>query len=55
VARLAADPQRRADMGQAARLAVEQRTWPAVGDELIQHYTEVHSGRIAVRPLEVPA
>jgi phosphatidylinositol alpha 1,6-mannosyltransferase len=55
VATLATDPQRRAAMGQAARLAVEQRTWPAVCDELIQHYTEVHTGGVAVKPVEVPA
>jgi phosphatidylinositol alpha 1,6-mannosyltransferase len=52
---LAADPERRQAMGVAARVAVEQRTWPAVCDELIQHYRDVQSGGIAVRPLEVPA
>ena len=34
---------------------VERRTWPAVCDELIQHYVAVHSGALAVRPVEVPA
>jgi phosphatidylinositol alpha 1,6-mannosyltransferase len=35
---LAADPARRAMFGAAARVAVEGRTWAAVGDELIGHY-----------------
>lgn len=39
VAALAADPARRARFGAAGRLAVEGRTWAAVGDELIAHYT----------------
>jgi hypothetical protein len=42
-------------MGFAARAAVERRTWPAVCDELIQHYVSVHSGGLAARPVEVPA
>ena len=55
VARLAADPARRAAFGAAAREAVAGRTWAAVGDELIEHYVAVHSGGLAVRPAEVPA
>jgi phosphatidylinositol alpha 1,6-mannosyltransferase len=38
IAGLAADPVRRALFGAAARVAVEGRTWTAVGDELIGHY-----------------
>jgi phosphatidylinositol alpha 1,6-mannosyltransferase len=38
IAGLAADPVRRALFGAAARVAVEGRTWAAVGDELIRHY-----------------
>ncbi len=55
VASLAADPDKRRQMGFAARIAVERRTWSAVCDELIQHYISVHSGGIAARPVEVPA
>ena len=55
VASLGADSDKRAQMGLAARAAVERRTWPAVCDELIQHYISVHSGAIAARPVEVPA
>ena len=52
---LAGDPGKRRRMGFAARAAVERRTWPAVCDELIQHYISVHSGGLAARPVEVPA
>lgn len=38
---LAADPQLRARLGAAARRSVLRRTWPAVCDDLIGHYTEV--------------
>jgi phosphatidylinositol alpha 1,6-mannosyltransferase len=38
VAELAADTGRRARMGLAARVAVANRTWSALGDELIGHY-----------------
>jgi phosphatidylinositol alpha 1,6-mannosyltransferase len=41
VARLAADPERRATMGVAARVKVLGRTWPALTDELIGHYSAV--------------
>jgi phosphatidylinositol alpha 1,6-mannosyltransferase len=41
VARLAADPERRATMGTAARVKVLGRTWPALTDELIGHYSAV--------------
>jgi phosphatidylinositol alpha 1,6-mannosyltransferase len=35
---LAEDPGRRAAFGAAGRMAIEGRTWAAVGDELIEHY-----------------
>ncbi|MBB4716577.1 glycosyltransferase family 4 protein [Streptomyces luteogriseus] len=42
---LAVDPGRRAAFGAAGRGTVEGRTWAAVGDRLIGHYTEVLAGR----------
>ncbi|MGW1934365.1 glycosyltransferase family 4 protein [Streptomyces sp. NPDC001919] len=48
VACLAASPARRAAYGRAGRAAVEGRTWEALGDELIGHYTEVLRERTAV-------
>lgn len=48
VAALAADPARRAEYGAAGRTTVEGRTWAAVGDQLIDHYTEVLSARTVV-------
>ncbi|MFJ8054107.1 glycosyltransferase family 4 protein [Streptomyces luteogriseus] len=42
---LAADPGLRAAFGAAGRAAVEGRTWAAVGDRLIGHYTRVLTGR----------
>ncbi|MFF5171464.1 glycosyltransferase family 4 protein [Micromonospora sp. NPDC000089] len=41
VGALAADPDRRAAYGAAARVAVSRRSWTAVGDELIGHYQAV--------------
>lgn len=41
VARLAADPALRAAQGRAGRQRVLSRSWAALGDELIRHYTEV--------------
>jgi phosphatidylinositol alpha 1,6-mannosyltransferase len=41
VTRLAADPGLRAAWGAASRATVEHRSWSAVGDELLRHYTEV--------------
>ncbi|PKW27304.1 glycosyltransferase family 4 protein [Phycicoccus duodecadis] len=35
---LVADPERRALLGMAGRVAVEGRTWPGVVDELVDHY-----------------
>ncbi len=43
-ARLAADPAARAAQGRAARERVLARTWTAVGDALIGHYTTVLAG-----------
>ncbi|MBU6533185.1 glycosyltransferase family 4 protein [Streptomyces sp. NPDC057245] len=45
---LASDPALRAAYGAAGRLAVESRTWAAVGDRLIGHYTDVLAARKAV-------
>ncbi|WBO67610.1 glycosyltransferase family 4 protein [Streptomyces camelliae] len=45
---LAADPDRRAAYGLAARTMVEGRTWAAVGDQLIGHYDDVLAARRAV-------
>ncbi|MBD3006812.1 glycosyltransferase family 1 protein [Streptomyces sp. 5-10] len=48
VSLLAADAKRRAALGHAGREAVEGRTWAAIGDQLIDHYTEVLAARTAV-------
>ncbi|MGW1028346.1 glycosyltransferase family 4 protein [Streptomyces sp. NPDC002577] len=48
VSSLAADSARRAAYGAAGRATVEGRTWAAVGDQLIDHYTEVLRARTAV-------
>ncbi|AQA10340.1 glycosyltransferase family 4 protein [Streptomyces malaysiensis] len=48
VSLLAADAKLRAAMGHAGREAVEGRTWEAIGDQLIDHYTEVLAARTAV-------
>lgn len=45
---LAADPALRAAYGAEARRTVEGRTWAAVGDALIEHYTDVLAGRAVV-------
>ncbi|MEV0243274.1 glycosyltransferase family 1 protein [Streptomyces sp. NPDC050674] len=42
---LAADAGLRAAFGTAGRAAVEGRTWAAVGDRLLGHYTQVLAGR----------
>jgi phosphatidylinositol alpha 1,6-mannosyltransferase len=41
VAEVAADPTARAAMGRAARVSVEERTWPRLCDELLGHYGAV--------------
>ncbi|MEU0396657.1 glycosyltransferase family 1 protein [Streptomyces sp. NPDC006208] len=48
VAHLAASPALREAYGQAGRLAVEGRTWAAVGDMLLDHYADVLGARTAV-------
>ncbi|KFG07591.1 MULTISPECIES: glycosyltransferase family 4 protein [Streptomyces] len=45
---LAADPELRARYGAAGRAMVEGRTWAAVGDRLIEHYTDVLATRTEV-------
>ncbi|MFF3939746.1 glycosyltransferase family 4 protein [Streptomyces phaeofaciens] len=45
VASLAADPALRAAYGAAGRATVEGRTWAAVGDQLLGHYTDVLAAR----------
>ncbi|MER7177012.1 glycosyltransferase family 4 protein [Streptomyces mesophilus] len=45
---LAADPERRAAYGRAGRDMVRERTWEAVGDQLLGHYAEVLRARTAV-------
>ncbi|EFL30771.1 predicted protein [Streptomyces viridochromogenes DSM 40736] len=45
---LAADPALRAAFGAAGRATVEGRTWAAVGDRLIGHYTNVLAARRTV-------
>lgn len=47
VASLATDPVTRAEYGRNGRAAVQSRTWPAVVDELIQHYAQVLGGGTA--------
>jgi phosphatidylinositol alpha 1,6-mannosyltransferase len=51
VARLVAAPQLRAWQGRAARAGVADRTWEAIGDQLLDHYLDVlgrdRTGRIA--------
>jgi hypothetical protein len=34
---------------------VASRTWAAVGDQLIQHYVDVHSGGVAARSIPISA
>ncbi|MGH3734082.1 MAG: glycosyltransferase family 4 protein [Micromonosporaceae bacterium] len=47
VATLVADPQLRQAYGQAARRSVANRTWVAVGDQLLRHYADVMAERPA--------
>lgn len=49
IRRLAADPARRAAMGQAGRAAAERSSWANVMDELIGHYERVRGGRRRTR------
>jgi phosphatidylinositol alpha 1,6-mannosyltransferase len=55
IAALAADPERRAAFGAAGRVAIEGRTWAAVGDELIGHYEAALRMSAAGRPLMAAA
>jgi len=55
IAELAADPSRRLLFGAAGRLAVEGRSWAAVGDELIGHYRAALASVPADRRLAVAA
>ena len=48
VGRLVAEPATRAWMAQAARASVRGRTWEALGDQLLGHYTDALAGRDAV-------
>jgi phosphatidylinositol alpha 1,6-mannosyltransferase len=41
IRRLASDPELRTRCGAAARRSVLSRTWPAICDELLRHYTEL--------------
>ncbi|MFG2499208.1 glycosyltransferase family 4 protein [Streptomyces sp. NPDC048441] len=45
---LAADPGLRAAYGAAGRAAVQGRTWEAVGEQLVGHYSEVLAARTVV-------
>ncbi|WP_330292433.1 glycosyltransferase family 4 protein [Streptomyces sp. NBC_00576] len=45
---LAGDPALRAAYGAAARAMVEDRTWAAVGDQLVGHYADILTARTAV-------
>jgi phosphatidylinositol alpha 1,6-mannosyltransferase len=45
VAALVASPATRAAMGRRARASVVDRTWEAVGDQLLHHYRSVLAGR----------
>jgi len=46
LARLHADPVMRRRMGREGRVAVNARSWQAVNDRLIEHYTEVIEARL---------
>jgi len=46
IAGLVADPERRALFGAAGRVAIEGRTWSAVGDELLGHYEGALAGSL---------
>lgn len=52
---LASDPALRAEHGRAGRRLMLGRTWPALGDELIDHYHEVLEGTGARVPVTAGA
>jgi phosphatidylinositol alpha 1,6-mannosyltransferase len=55
IAELAQDPERRAAFGAAGRVAIEGRTWAAVGDELIGHYEAALHSSVSDRHLVAAA
>jgi phosphatidylinositol alpha 1,6-mannosyltransferase len=55
VGRLAADPELRAAQGRAGRQMVLGRTWPALCDELIEHYLDVLAAAGSVERTAVAA
>jgi phosphatidylinositol alpha 1,6-mannosyltransferase len=55
IAELADDATRRMMFGAAGRMAIEGRSWSAVGDELIGHYRDVLAIAAAERRLAVVA
>jgi phosphatidylinositol alpha 1,6-mannosyltransferase len=54
VARLAGNPGLRAAMGRAGRERTASRSWPALGDQLIAHYSAVVGGPWRALPLDLP-
>ncbi len=50
VLELAGDAERRAQFGAAGRVAIEGRSWQAVGDELIGHYQVAYGVGTVTRP-----
>jgi phosphatidylinositol alpha 1,6-mannosyltransferase len=55
VVRLAEDAELRATWGAASRISVEHRSWTAVGDELLRHYSEVCREPVLHSVPELPA
>ncbi|HET9173220.1 MAG TPA: glycosyltransferase family 1 protein [Actinospica sp.] len=55
VVRLAEGAALRTAWGAAGRLSVEHRSWSAVGDELLRHYSEVCRGRVPLGGPQAPA
>jgi phosphatidylinositol alpha 1,6-mannosyltransferase len=55
VVRLAEDAELRTAWGAAGRIAVEHRSWSAVGDELLRHYAEVCRERVLDGGSDLPA
>jgi phosphatidylinositol alpha 1,6-mannosyltransferase len=54
IRRLASDPELRAQCGAAARRSVLRRTWPAICDELLNHYAELTGLPAVVSPALSP-
>jgi phosphatidylinositol alpha 1,6-mannosyltransferase len=55
IADLVADPEKRATFGAAGRVSIEGRSWYAVGEELLGHYSEVMGAPAGSRPAAVAA